>query len=122
MVSQREHDKALGRIKDLEAMLDTLSARCPESEFRWEEWDTNAPQGHSKRIYLPDRGRIFIELGKDRHGRTMKLEITPGSGPDGTRGVHIRGEHLLRIVNTGASNTTYVTEQDPRDVPLDKGD
>lgn len=118
MASQRDLERANARIKDLEAMLDTLSGRCPESEFRWEAWDHRADGAHSKRLYLPDRGRLFIELGKDRYGRTMRLEIAPGRGPDGTRGVEIRGEHLLRSMGTCA-NVIYVTEQDPRDIPLD---
>lgn len=87
-----------------------------ESSFCWEPWDSR--DGDSHKMPLPSNGCVVIELGKDRHGRMMRLQVSQGRGPDGTRGVEIRGEHLLRVMSAGGCNTVYVTEQDPRDVPV----
>ena len=109
--------RAQSRIKDLETMVKTLQGHNPDSPFYWEAWDFSGDDGPgTERINLPARGRFFIELPADRHGRKLKLQVSPCKGYDGTEGVEIRGEHFLRSLNTGGSNTTYITEMDPRDV------
>lgn len=107
---------AESRVKDLEAMLEALSGRYEGSCFRWEAWDFGLEGTHTRKINLPSKGRLYIELGKDRYGRMMRLEIAPAACPDGTQGVRITGEHLLRNLSSGACNVIYVTEQDPRDL------
>lgn len=115
----KDLDRANARIADLEAMLDTLSGRYDNSEFKWEAWDFRANEGHTRTINLPSSGRLYIELGKDRYGRMMRLQVAPSRGPDGTRGVEIRGEIGLLRSMSSAANVLYVTEQDPRDVSRD---
>lgn len=115
----KELEQARSRIRDLEAMLETISGRSEGSEFRWEAWDLNRDDRTSpvNVLNLPGNGRFVLVLGKDRFGREMRMQVCPGSGPDGTQGVEIRAEHSLRIMYAGGCNTLYVTEQDPRDIP-----
>lgn len=107
-------------IETLEEQVAYHNMRTEPTSVYWERYETGRYGRKPVRLYIPDKmGRLFIDLGKNRHGQEERLEVSQDTGRDGTRGIQVRCAFSSIRILPEVSNSVYITALDPRDTTKD---